>query len=127
MSRQEHSRSRADPALLAALAAGATIDAAAKSAGVSPATVRRRLADPAFRERLDLAQGELVAQAVAALSGASGEAVATLRRLLRDAPPATQLGAARAVLELGSKLREAADLERRISELEAAQAAGRNP
>ena len=34
------------------------------------------------------------------------------------APPAVRLGAARSILEIGIKLREAADLEERLSALE---------
>jgi hypothetical protein len=45
--------------------------------------------------------------------------VKSLLALLKDsAPPATRLGAAKAVLELGMKVREVAELEQRLAALE---------
>ena len=125
-----HGRRHADPALIAALAGGATIAEAAIRAGVSERTVYRRLEDADFRASVQQARADLVTQAVARLAEAGGEAVATLRALLGEGTlPAVRLGAARAVLELGTKLRESEELERRLSELEAAleaqQASGR--
>lgn len=113
-------RRNADAALITALAGGATQQAAAEAAGVSERTVRRRLASPDFASRVAEARTELVRRAVAMLAEASGAAVETLRALLQDAPPAVRLGAARAVLELGVKLRESEELEARIAALEAA-------
>jgi hypothetical protein len=54
-------RKKADELLLAALVCGATVENAARQAGVSVRTAQRRLADPAFRRlcsqrRLDTAQ-----------------------------------------------------------------------
>ncbi|MBN9522539.1 hypothetical protein J0H58_29125, partial [bacterium] len=58
------------------------------------------------------------------LSAASGEAVRTLLALMKEsAPPAVRLGAAKAVLELGMKIRELAELEAEVRELEAKVAA----
>ena len=42
-------------------------------------------------------------------------------------PPAVRLGAARAVLEIGLKVREAADVEQRLAALEAAQPTQHRP
>jgi hypothetical protein len=112
-------RSNADDALLAALAWGATADAAAKAAGVSVRTVTRRLADPEFRTKLQEARGDIVRRTAGALTAASQESVRTLLTLQREpTPPAVRLGAARAVLELGLKVGEAAELEERIAQLE---------
>jgi hypothetical protein len=59
------------------------------------------------------------------LTAAAGEAVKTLLALQKDtAPPATRLGAARAVLELGMKVRETAELEQRLAALEEQLASG---
>jgi hypothetical protein len=64
------------------------------------------------------------------LSAAGTEAVRTLLRLMNPAaPPNTQLGAARSVVELGMKSREHVDLNVRVNELEqrlAEQADARN-
>ena len=104
---------------MAALAGGATVQDAARQAGVSERTVYRRLDDAEFRQAVMEARAELVARAVAMLAEAGTEAVTTLRALLEEpTPPAVRLGAARAVLELGTKLRESEELEQRLATLE---------
>ena len=113
-------RQSADDALLTALAGGCTILEAAGHAGVSPRTVHRRLADAAFRDQVAEARAAMVERAVARLADAATAAVDTLVDLLTSAPPATRLGAARAVLEIGGKLREQGELEERVQRLEAA-------
>jgi hypothetical protein len=63
---------------------------------------------------------DLVQRTTGALTAASTEAVRSLLELLKSGtPPAVRLGAARSVLELGIKLREVADLEERMTALEA--------
>ncbi len=110
---------RRDDALVLALACGATVEAAARQAEVSDRTVYRRLADPAFQKRVKDARADLARRSAGLLSAASGEAVRTLLALMKDsAPPAVRLGAAKAVLELGMKIRELAELEAEVRELE---------
>ena len=125
------SRRSADEAVLLALACGATVEAAAHKAGVSPATVYRRLKEPAFVGRLRELRADMVQRAAAMLTAAAGEAVKTLLALQKDAvPPATRLGAARAILELGTRLREVAELEQRLQALEeqvASDSGGQRP
>lgn len=112
-------RKSANDKLLMALACGATVEAAAQSAGVSRSTAHRRLKDPAFCRRLRQVRGELTQRTAGMLSGAGGEAVKTLLRLMREvAPPAVQLGAARATIELGMRMREVGELEERVADLE---------
>ena len=112
-------RTNADSALIAALAGGATVHDAATRAGVSEHTVYRRLEAPEFSRGVTEARAELVTRAVAMLAEAGTEAVGTLRALLDEGtPPAVRLGAARAVLELGTKLRESEELEERLATLE---------
>jgi hypothetical protein len=113
-------RKKNEDALLLALACGATVEAAARQCELSDRTVYRRLKDPAFRSRLQAVRADMVQRAAGMLTAAAGEAVRTLLALQKEsAPPAVRLGAARAVLELGLKLREVADLEQRIAALEA--------
>jgi len=112
-----------DARLVAALAAGASVPAAARAGGVSEATVYRRLREPAFRRRVDEARAEIVARAVARLSAASTEAVDTLRRLLHVESDFVRLGAAKGILELGVRLREHQDLAERVAALEGQLAA----
>jgi hypothetical protein len=111
-------RENADAGLLAALAAGLTVEAAAVRAGISPRTAHRRLAEDGFRQRVNAARAEMVQRALGQLAKGSTEAAFTLRKLLRTAPPTVRLGAARSILELGSKLRDAEDVERRLQALE---------
>src|SRR5262249_36316021 len=98
---------------------GATVEAAARAAGVSEATAFRRLREPAFRARLQGVRADMVQRTAGALTAAAAEAVRTLLALQgASEPPAVRLGAARAVLEIGLKLREAAELEARVAALE---------
>jgi hypothetical protein len=112
-------RRGADDRLLQILACGATVAAAAAQAGVSEATAYRRLAEPGFRRRLQALRADMVQRTAGTLTAAANEAVRTLLELLKGAaPPAARLGAARAVLELGMKVRETAELEQRLAALE---------
>src|SRR5262245_7853834 len=116
----QRGRRNADEALLLALACGATVEAAAQKAGISQSTAYRRLTEPAFRAHLQQVRADMVQRTAGALTAAAQEAVRTLLALQRDdAPAPVRLGAARAVLEIGVKLRESADLEGRIAALEA--------
>ena len=58
-------------------------------------------------------------RALGKMSDGMAEAADTLRQLLKAEAESVRLGAARSILELGSKLREAVELEDRIGELEA--------
>jgi hypothetical protein len=113
-------RKNADEALLTALACGATVDNAARSAHVSTRTAHRRLADPAFQQRLQSLKADMVQRTAGMLTAAGMESAKTLITLQDSSNPgAIRLGASRTVLELGMRLREAADLAARIAALEA--------
>lgn len=111
-------RKRGDGLFVAALAAGESVVAAAKQAGISEATAHRRLRDPAFRSLVGEAHAEILTRAVAKLTVSSTEAVDTLRLLLYSDMDFARLAAARSILELGVRLREHQDLEGRIRALE---------
>ena len=112
-------RRASDERLLLALACGATVENAARSAGVSESTAYRRLREAEFNRRLQQVRADMVQRTAGMLTAAAGEAVKTLLALQKESiPPATRLGAARAVLEIGLKLREAAELEERLAALE---------
>ena len=96
-----------------ALACGATVEAAARSAGVSKATAFRRLKDPTFCQDLQRMRADMVQRTAGALTAAGGEAVRTLLELMKSANQgATRLGAARSILEIGMKAHEFAELEK---------------
>jgi len=105
--------------LLLALACGASVDAAAKQCDVHERTVYRRLGEPQFKAKLQALRNDMVRRACGMLTAAANEAVRTLLSLQKEATPApVRLGAARAILEMGLKLREMVELETRMSELE---------
>jgi hypothetical protein len=112
-------RRTADERLLLALACGATVEVAARQAGVSESTAYRRLAEPVFRQRLQRVRADFVQRTADTMTAAATEAVRTLLELLKPAaPPPVRLGAAKAVLEIGVKLREIAEVEERLAALE---------
>lgn len=122
-------RRDADEPVLMALACGATVETAARSTGVSPRTIRRRLNEPAFQRRLRGIRDDMVQRTAALLTAAATEAVKTMLALQDAAtPPAVRLGAARAIVELGARLRDSSELAQRIAVLEEQfKAAGQAP
>jgi hypothetical protein len=115
----QRGREQADSLIITGLAAGLTYKKVAEQAGVSEKTVRNRLAQPEFRRKVAEARASLVEGTMAQLVAAGTEAVEALRRLLQAESESVQLGAARSLIELSSKLRESHDLETRIAALEA--------
>jgi hypothetical protein len=112
-------RKKDEDVLLLALACGASAEAAAQKCGLSPRTVYRRLKDAAFCRRLQALRADMVQRTSGAMTAAGTESVRTLLELQKPtAPPAVRLGAARAILEIGTKLRETVELESRIAALE---------
>lgn len=112
-------RKKNDDPLLMALACGASVDAAAKQCDLAVRTVYRRLEDADFKKRLDAVRSDMVQRSAGMLTAAAGEAVRTLLALLKETQPAAvRLGSARAILEVGIKIRQIVDLERQVAELE---------
>lgn len=111
---------RGDDSLLAALAAGSTVEDAAQTAGVSVRTAYRRLGDPGFARRLAQARDELISSALGELVDCASEAVATLRALLSASDERVRLGAAKSTLEQLLRLRETLMLSQRLAALERA-------
>jgi hypothetical protein len=112
-------RKKSEDALLLALSCGATVAAASRQCQVSERTVYKRLREEEFRRRLQELRADMVQRTAGALTAAATEAVRTLLDLQKaPQPAAVRLGAAKAVLEIGVKLREAAELEERLAALE---------
>jgi hypothetical protein len=112
-------RKKGDAAFLLALAAGQTVRDAARSAGIGERTATRRVADPKFRHHVGELRSEMVARALGKMADGMAEAAETLRALLAPGTrPAVRLGAAKALLELGVRLRESIELEGRLADLE---------
>jgi hypothetical protein len=106
-------------ALVVALASGLGLAAAARQAGASERTARRRLAVPAFRARVDAARTGLVGEAVGRLALIGGAAALKLHELLGAKSEAVRLGACRAVLEHMFRGVEMDALARQVEELAA--------
>jgi len=102
---------------VAALLTSRTVEQAATTAGVGERTVRRWLADPAFTEAYRLEARTAARGAMSDLLAGQREAVATLRRALVEGSPAQQVRAARALLEVGVRVRED-DSDERLSAVE---------
>jgi hypothetical protein len=83
-------------------------------------TVYRRLAEPDFRAQVEEVRGEMARRAAAMLTAAGLASVKTLTGLQASAASeAVRLAAARAVLEIGCKLRESVEMGQRLAALEA--------
>jgi hypothetical protein len=117
-------RKNADAVLMGALAGGATVQDAARQAGIGERTAYRRLEDAAFRGRIDELRRAMLERAAGALADATTRAVRTLVALLDDESPTARLGAARSILEHANSMRELVSLEERVAALEAATGGG---
>jgi hypothetical protein len=107
-----------------AIASGRTVKDAAITNGVSIRAVADWLRfDPRFVEQIDQLRSGMISSAAGRIANDMTSAAKTLRKLLNDPDSRVQLGAARAVLENGVRLRENTILEARIAELEKAAAA----
>ena len=105
--------------VIAALAAGKTYAQAGRDAGLSRATVSRRMSDPEFRATVQQARSQLLEQATGKAASVATRAIQTLSALLGPQnPKPIRLGAARAVLEHVVRLREHGELSERLSQLE---------
>src|SRR6516165_8480290 len=122
-------RREADRVLLQALACGASVEHAARKAGVGQRTVYRRLADAEFVRKLQDLRTEMVQRTAGMLAGAGMGSVKVLVDLQCDVsvPAGVRRRSARDVLELGLKFREAAELEQRLAAVEARLAGAAEP
>jgi hypothetical protein len=109
---------KGDAALRLALAAGKTMRDAAAAAGISEKTATRRMADANFRRQVAALRNQMLDAGAGRLAEGVCEAADVLRELLHAKSESIRLGAARALLEMCSKLRESLELEERIVELE---------
>lgn len=113
-------RKAANTAIIAALAAGCTQAEAARRAGVSERTVRRRLEDITFTELVETARGELLDRTVGKVADAATRGVETLEGLLDADSERVRLGAARALVELAmSAARYVRDAARPVTDMQA--------
>jgi hypothetical protein len=106
--------------LVLALACGATPESAAQKTGFSPRTVYRRLEEPEFRKRVQEVRADMVRRVAGMLTAAGMSSIKIFTTLQNSAQSeAVRLGAARAIIELGCKVRESAELTERLAVVEA--------
>lgn len=118
-----------DTLLITLLAKGATVAQAARQADVSERTVYRRRQQPDFQARIDAIQDETLRRAADILTRAAQEGIHSLVSLLQDpaTPANVRRAAARDVIDLGPRLREEANLEKRLAALENALSSPKAP
>jgi len=113
-------KKKADTALVLALACGASPESGAQKAGLSLRTVYRRMAEPMFRAQVNDLRAEMLRRASSMLTAAGISSIKTFTTLQESAESeAVRLGAARAIIELGYKLRESVEFAERLAALEA--------
>ena len=88
-----------DDDLLKALLRGAGVEHAARVAGVNELAVHERLADPAFKQRVESGREALRDSVLSQLTDAGSDAVSRLWRLLGNEDPEIQLKAAKVLLD----------------------------
>jgi hypothetical protein len=111
-------RRQGDARIVGALAAGHPYAEAAKIAGCSERTVRRRMQDPLFRAEVEEMKKQIVEQTSASLATLAVKALGTLEPLMNDGEPWLRQKTALAVIDLSIRYREAALLDERVAMLE---------
>lgn len=114
----EDDRPTREDAFLLALARGRCVRDAAAEAEIGEATGYRWMRDRTIQKRLNEMRSELWTAALAGLSQAATQAVATFVELLQSEDEATRLKAAAKILECGSRLRQDVETNARLSALE---------
>jgi len=108
-----------DDALVLALAVGKTYDEAAAMARLSRSTVIRRMKELEFRGRVRNARAVIFDRTAGLLAdGAAGAAVYLIDLAENAQSENVRLGACRAVVDAMMRIREAMDVEERLSALE---------
>jgi len=115
--------SRTGERLVAALLSYPTIEAAAKSAGVSATTAWRWMKMPEFQAAYREARREAMRQTTARLQEAAAESVDALREIQRSGESeSARVSAARTILEQSIKAVDLEDVQARLEALEKAVA-----
>jgi hypothetical protein len=111
-------RANVDDVLAAAVAAGKLLAEAARDAGVSERTVRRRLTEPDFRARVAEIRAGMIDVAAGRMSDMLAEAADALRQLLQSRSEGTRLTAIGKAFELALRLHDVQQVEERLRQLE---------
>ena len=122
MTQAADKRMRRQELAIAGLLTCATVELAAKHAGISLSTMNRLLADDGFQRAFRESKQAALQQAIARLTAISGQAVETLRDVMADpnAPASARVQASRVTLDMAIKSAEVEDLMARVQALEEA-------
>ena len=106
--------------MIAALITCPTIKEAAAQVKIGETTLHKRLNDPEFQKKYRAACVELVKEHAATMQIAMGEAIGTLREIIKDKEAAggVRASAADTILRNGLKLTEQANILERLDNLE---------
>lgn len=112
-----------DEIILAALLQAGSIRKAASLVPCGVTTIRERLRNDGFRRQYDALKGELLQEAAGELSAKMGAAVERLSEIMDNAEnsAAVRVQAAGELLRQGLKYVAVAEIERRVTALEAVQ------
>ena len=102
----------------AALAAGRTVEDAAKAGNVVPRTVYTWNTDTTFRARVVELRQEMLTSATGRVADGMSEAADVLRKLLTSDSEGIRLRAAERLLCLGLELNEKLEMRKRLEEIE---------
>lgn len=107
-----------------ALAAGKPVRLAAAEAGIGERTLYSWMRKESFKRRVAQLRARLVSAAIGRLSKSMGSAAVVLARLMKSPDEQVRLRASKAILDIGGKLTQVEELQRRVEALELAQAKG---
>ena len=109
---------KGEPAALLALASGQSVEEAAREAGVTARTLRRRKATAEYRSEIARLRREYFDAAGGRLASGLGPAISKLFELLHAQSEHVQIKAVQLLLEHGTSLNEVVGTEERIESLE---------
>lgn len=112
-------RKNADDLFAQGIASGQLVRDAAHAAGISLATASRRLADPAFKEKIAEIRRNFLERTTARLAARTTRAVDRLEGLVQSKDERVSLAAIKLTLDAANELFQLADLQRQIDELKA--------
>ena len=116
-SEAEARRQDQDEIVIDALARGLSYGRAGELAGVSPRTVRRRMADEAFAREVRTRRTERVSAVTGQLVTASEEAVGVLMQCLGAEKDGVRIRAATLLLQHSERYRAQSDLQADVAEI----------
>lgn len=111
-----------DPELVARVAAGERVEDVATDRGISRSAAYRALEREEVRQEIRAIRTAMVEAAADRLASEMTGAADALAAIAvdEDAPASARVSAAKAVIELGTRLRQELDVERRLEQLERA-------